>query len=163
MPSLCPLSSEDECVIFVLYSCLVDLTSRHQAAFDIHRESTQAETMRAVIEQCGINRTVPRKTLEFLFGTWEGFQVICVTAEGVKDELIIFVLVKLYCIHTWISFKNACWNGYSWFLSMVMKHYVSRRFLSNLSHNKILVEWEWLCWWLHIHWWIVWSKTLKSC
>lgn len=31
----------------MLYSGLVDLTSRHQAAFDIHGESTQAETMQA--------------------------------------------------------------------------------------------------------------------
>lgn len=48
----------------------------------------------------------PGVTLWYMGGF--SFQVICVSAEGVKDELIIFALVKLHRIYSYLNLLQKC-------------------------------------------------------
>lgn len=162
MASLLSFSWENQCTILVL--CLEDLGRRQQAAFDIPRKSAQAAVIRDVtsVEQTACSEAGPGVPLWYLGRTY--FQVFCVPAKGIKVAFIIFVLVKFHHNYSYMNHLQKCVLEQQLVVSVLLiKHRVRRTCLRNLSHNKILVEWEWLCCWLHIHWWIVCPQMLKSC
>lgn len=119
--------------------CLVDLSRRHQAAFDIPRKSAQAEVIRGVTS---VEQTAgPGVPLWYLGRT--SLQVFCVTAEGIKDAFIIFVLVKLHHNYSYMNhLQKRVLQQQPVVSVLLIKRCVRRRCLGNLSHNKILVEWE---------------------
>lgn len=164
MAFLFSFSWEDQCIILVL--CLVDLSRRHQAALTSPGNLPKQEGLGVspVWNQLHWTKAGPGVPLWYLGRI--SLQDFHVTAEGIKDAFVIFVFLLVKFHHNYSNMNHLQKSMLEQLLVvsvLLIKHHVRRRCLRNLSHNKILVEWEWLCWWLHIHWWIICSQMLKSC